>query len=48
MIVIKRDGNKEKFNIHKIESAVKERAYKSTGKDVPDMYYILLTLYLVY
>ena len=38
MIVIKRDGNKEKFNIHKIESAVK-RAYKSTGKDVPE--YIL-------
>lgn len=35
MIVIKRDGNKEKFNIHKIESAVK-RAYKSTGKDVPE------------
>jgi ribonucleoside-triphosphate reductase len=35
MIVIKRDGNKEKFNIHKIESAV-ERAYKSAGKDVPD------------
>ena len=35
MIVIKRDGNKEKFNIHKIESAV-ERAYKSTGKDVPE------------
>lgn len=35
MIVIKRDGNKEKFNIHKIESAV-ERAYKSAGKDVPE------------
>ena len=35
MIVIKRDGNKEKFNIHKIESAV-ERAYKSTGKDIPE------------
>ena len=35
MIVIKRDGNKEKFNINKIESAVK-RAYKSTGKEIPE------------
>ena len=35
MIVIKRDGNKEKFNINKIESAVK-RAYKSAGKEVPE------------
>ena len=35
MIVIKRDGNKEKFNINKIESAVK-RAYKSTGREIPE------------
>lgn len=34
MIVIKRDGSKEKFNVHKIESAV-SRAFKSTGKDIP-------------
>ena len=35
MIVVKRDGNKEKFNINKIESAVK-RAYKSTGREIPE------------
>lgn len=34
MIVIKRDGSKEKFNVHKIESAV-SRAFESVGKDIP-------------
>lgn len=41
MIVIKRDGNKEKFNIHKIEEAVR-KAFASNGKEAPDYIWHLI------
>ena len=41
MIVIKRDGSKERFNIHKIEEAVR-KAYTSNGKETPDYIWHLI------
>ena len=41
MQVIKRDGNLENFNIHKIKSAV-ERAFKSRNKEMPKYLYDVL------
>ena len=41
MQVIKRDGNLEDFNIHKIKSAV-EKAFKSCNKEMPKYLYDVL------
>ena len=41
MQVIKRDGNLEDFNIHKIKSAI-ERAFKSCNKEMPKYLYDVL------
>ena len=41
MQVIKRDGNLEDFNIHKIKSAI-ERAFKSCNKEMPEYLYDVL------